>query len=149
MLDNRGRLFTRLVRLALGTLFIAACSASVPSPSAPPQPTTAVTTTPASASRAAATTAASPTVASGTVTIEMAEHFYSPSFLTVRVGTTVVWKVVGVQSHDVHARDGSFNSSLMAPGNTFTYTFTKAGKFPYYCAPHEGDGMTGEIDVVN
>ena len=81
--------------------------------------------------------------------IEMAEHFFSPSFLTVKVGTTVVWKVVGIQSHDVHARDGSFDSPLMAPGNTFTYTFNKVGKFPYYCAPHEGDGMFGEIDVVN
>ena len=111
-------------------------------------PTTAATTIPATTTAASTAQNASPTVASGTVTIEMAEHFYSPSLITVKVGTTVVWKVVGVQSHDVHARDGSFNSPLLAPGNTFTFTFTKAGKFPYYCAPHEGDGMFGEVDVV-
>src|SRR5438105_8365307 len=91
---------------------------------------------------------ASATIASGTVTVEMAEHFFSPSLVTVAVGTTVVWVVVGVQSHDVHARDHSFDSSLMAPGNTFKYTFTKPGKYPYFCQPHEGDGMFGEVDVV-
>ena len=128
--------------------FVSACAASAPTAA-----TAAPLLTPTAGASATSTPLpsvanASPTIASGTVTIEMAEHFYSPSFITVRVGTTVVWKVVGVQSHDVHARDGSFNSSLMAPGNTFTYTFTKAGKFPYYCAPHEGDGMFGEIDVV-
>ncbi|HYK96945.1 MAG TPA: plastocyanin/azurin family copper-binding protein [Candidatus Acidoferrales bacterium] len=137
-----------IVVLALVT----ACASNVPAaatataaPSAPPVATPA----PATSTPPPSVANASPTIASGAVTIEMAEHFYSPSFITVKVGTTVVWKVVGVQSHDVHARDGSFNSPLMAPGNTFTYTFTKAGKFPYYCAPHEGDGMFGEIDVVN
>ena len=127
-----------------------ACASSVPAAATAAPSTVAPVATTASATSAASPSAAnaSPTIASGTVTIEMAEHFYSPSFITVKVGTTVVWKVVGIQSHDVHARDGSFNSPLMAPGNTFTYTFTKAGKFPYYCAPHEGDGMFGEVDVV-
>ena len=61
---------------------------------------------------------------------------------------TVVWVDVGQQSHDVHARDGSFDSPPLSPGNTFAHTFTKAGKYPYYCVPHEGDGMFGEVDVV-
>ena len=140
-----------VIRTLCIVLLTVSCTAAVPAATTA-APSSAVAT---SATAAIITTAApnaanaSPTVASGTVTIEMAEHFFSPSLITVKVGTTVVWKVVGVQSHDVHARDNSFNSPLMAPGNTFSYTFTKAGKFPYYCAPHEGDGMFGEIDVVN
>ena len=128
---------------------LSACASNAPALTAAPSTSPAVATTaPATNTALPSAASASPTIASGTVTIEMAEHFYSPSFITVKVGTTVVWKVVGVQSHDVHARDGSFNSPLMSPGSTFTYTFAKAGKYPYYCAPHEGDGMFGEIDVV-
>jgi len=135
--------------LVVVACLLVSCGATVPAASPAPLATVAATAT-ASATRSPAPSAANatPAVASGTVTIEMAEHFYSPSFVTVKVGTIVVWKVVGVQSHDVHARDGSFDSPLMAPGATFTYTFNKVGKFPYYCAPHEGDGMFGEVDVV-
>lgn len=142
-----------VLRRAAALLIVAlvsACAASVPAAvtAAPSTAAPVATTAPATSTPLPSVANASPTIASGTVTIEMAEHFYSPSLITVKVGTTVMWKVVGVQSHDVHARDGSFNSPVMAPGNTFTYTFTKAGKFPYYCAPHEGDGMFGEVDVV-
>lgn len=77
----------------------------------------------------------------------MAEHFFDPAQLTVTVGTTVIWRNVGVQVHDVHARDHSFDSPSMQPGATFSYTFTKPGTYPYYCAPHEGDGMVGVIEV--
>jgi len=139
------------VALVIAASLLVACGSSVPA-AAPTESTTVAATqprSPAPSSAAPSSANASATIASGTVMIEMAEHFFSPSFLTVKVGTTVVWKVVGIQSHDVHARDGSFDSPLMAPGNTFTYTFNKVGKFPYYCAPHEGDGMFGEIDVVN
>src|SRR5690242_6773818 len=137
------------VGLVVVASLLVACGSTVPAAS-PTQLASVAATATATATGTAAPSAANTTsaIASGTVTIEMAEHFYSPYFVTVKVGTTVVWKVVGVQSHDVHARDGSFNSPLMAPGNTFTYTFNKVGKFPYYCAPHEGDGMFGEIDVV-
>ena len=140
---------TRVAALLIIAL-VSACAANTPAAAtaAPSTQAPAATRAPATSAALPSVTNASPTIASGTVTIEMAEHFYSPSFITVKVGTTVVWKVVGVQSHDVHARDGSFDSPLMAPGNTFTFTFTKAGKFPYYCAPHEGDGMFGEVDVV-
>lgn len=79
--------------------------------------------------------------------IQLAEHFYTPAQLTVKVGTTVTWRNVGQQVHDVNANDGSFHSGNLEPGMTFTYTFTRPGQFKYYCIPHAGDGMTGEVDV--
>ena len=138
------------VALIIVASLLVACGSSAPA-AVPTEVASAATPTrsPGASSAAPSIANASPTIASGTVTIEMAEHFFSPSFLTVKVGTTVVRKVVGIQSHDVHARDGSFDSPLMAPGSTFTHTFNTVGKFPYYCAPHEGDGMFGEIDVVS
>jgi plastocyanin len=82
-----------------------------------------------------------------TVIVQLAEHFYSPSLITVKVGMTVVWWNVGTQPHDVHAYDKSFNSPNLDPGNRFSYTFLVPGKYRYFCIPHEGDGMTGEVDV--
>jgi plastocyanin len=77
----------------------------------------------------------------------MGEHYFDPSLLKIPVGTTVIWHNFGDQTHDIHARDGSFNSPLLDQGGTYTFTFNKPGKFPYYCMPHEGDGMFAEIDV--
>jgi plastocyanin len=79
--------------------------------------------------------------------VQLAEHFYTPALITVKVGTTVTWRNVGQQVHDVNANDGSFHSGNLEPGGTFLYTFTKAGHFKYYCIPHAGDGMTGEVVV--
>ena len=79
--------------------------------------------------------------------IQLAEHFYTPAQLTTKVGTTVTWRNVGQQTHDVNASDGSFHSGSLGPGQTFSYTFRKPGRFRYYCNPHEGDGMIGEVVV--
>ena len=89
-----------------------------------------------------------PDVASGTVTIQMGDHFYSPALVTVAVGTTVLWKNVGQSPHDVSSYDGSFSTPLLSFGGTYSYTFRKPGHYPYLCTPHAGDGMLGEIDVV-
>lgn len=82
-----------------------------------------------------------------TLTVQMAEHFYSPGQVKVKVGTTVIWWNVGTQVHDVNAVDDSFHSNNMDPGNRFAYTFFKPGVYKYFCIPHAGDGMVGEVDV--
>lgn len=80
----------------------------------------------------------------------MGEHYFAPSTLTIPVGTTVMWRMLGQQEHDVWALDGgpSFHSPTMGPGSTFTHTFTKVGRFKYTCIPHGGDGMYGEVIVI-
>ena len=124
--------------------------------SAPTQPVaTAAPTAPATTATAAATASAAPiATASPTPTvalalIEMGDHFFDPAQLTVKVGTTVTWKSVGQSTHDLAARDGSFVNGGMSFGQTFSFTFTKTGRYPYVCMQHEGDGMVGEITVVN
>ena len=77
----------------------------------------------------------------------MGDHFFSPSRITVRLGATITWRMLGSQEHDVWSLDGSFHSPTMGPGSVFTHTFTKAGTFKYICLPHHGDGMFGEIVV--
>jgi plastocyanin len=87
---------------------------------------------------------------------------FQPTSLTIPVGTTVQWFWTsaghGVTSGVDGTPDGLFCSPdgtacatapTSAAGATYEYTFTKPGTFPYYCAPHVGDGMKGTIIVVN
>lgn len=127
-------------------VLISACGASS-SQTAP----TAAATTASSATTAPATTARAPTAAPtpAPAVVEMGDHFFDPAQLTVKVGATVTWKSVGQSTHDLAARDGSFSLGAMSFGQTFSFTFTKAGRHPYVCMQHEGDGMVGEVTVVD
>jgi plastocyanin len=131
----------RFVALIVAGVMAAACASPAPATS---------TTRPTQTVRAPAVSAA-PLVTTSpddkTVVVQLGEHFFDPSTITVRVGTTVIWRNNGQQTHDVHARDGSFNSPPLDPGNAFTFTFIKPGQYPYYCIPHEGDGMVGQVEV--
>lgn len=70
---------------------------------------------------------------------------FSPASLSVKVGDTVTWNNNDNASHTVTANDGSFNIGTINPGNTGSYTFTKAGTYPYYCSFHPN--MKGTITV--
>ena len=135
----------------LGVVFvlISACGAS----GSQTAPTAAATTAPAATTIATATATsaatASPSPTPAPVVIEMGDHFFDPAQLTVKVGATVTWKSVGQSTHDLAARDGSFSLGAMSFGQTFSFTFTKAGRYPYVCMQHEGDGMLGEVTVVD
>ena len=127
----------------------AACGGS-PAQSTP----TAVATTARAATTAPAATATTAPTATRTATpavavIEMGDHFFEPAQLTVKVGTTVTWKSVGQSTHDLAARDGSFALGSMSFGQTFSFTYTKAGRYPYVCMQHEGDGMVGVVTVID
>jgi plastocyanin len=112
--------------------------------------TLAATTAPAaSTATAPPTITASPTATAAVALIEMGDNFFDPAQLTVKAGTTVTWKVVGQSTHDLAARDGSFLNRTMSFGQTFSFTFTKAGRYGYVCMQHEGDGMTGEVTVID
>jgi len=125
----------------VAVVFTSAC-ASAEAPAASTRPAASTSARPTTA-----TPAATATVDERTVLVQLGEHFFDPSAIKVKVGTTVTWRNNGQQTHDVHAYDGSFNSPPLGPGNTFTFTFTKPGLYRYYCIPHEGDGMIGQVQV--
>src|ERR671922_1787806 len=80
---------------------------------------------------------------------------YSPNPIQVSVGTTVTWTNNDAQPHTVTSGsngqpDNKFNSSpnftpLLNPGQTFSFTFTQAGEYPYYCMLHPN--MVGTVSV--
>ncbi|MDE3192633.1 MAG: cupredoxin domain-containing protein [Chloroflexota bacterium] len=134
--------------VALAAVLAVACAPAVAAPSTPPAaPPSATATVPPATIAASATSSARPTPTSARVTVEMAEDFFTPKTITVAAGTTVVWENVGEEDHDVQAKDGSFGSNRLGPGDSFSHTFTKPGTYPYFCTPHVGDGMVGEVDV--
>lgn len=85
-----------------------------------------------------------------TVIVNIGNYSFTPKELKVEAGTTVVWKN-NAGRHTVTADDGSFESSIMAPGEQFSRTFESAGGVPYYCSLHGAAGgkdMSGVITVT-
>jgi len=72
---------------------------------------------------------------------------FSPATLTVAVGTTVTWTNHDDIPHTVVSTDDprAFRSKVMDTDEKFSYTFTKAGSFAYFCSIHPK--MTGTVVV--
>lgn len=90
----------------------------------------------------AATVTADITTGSSTKT----DNAFAPNPINAQVGDTVTWTNKDTTIHTVtsgsnQTPDGKFDSSnggqsYMAGGQTFSYTFTEAGDYPYYCSLH-------------
>jgi plastocyanin len=66
------------------------------------------------------------------------DFVYSPASLTVAVGDTVTWTNHDSAPHTVTVTDGpvKFDSGTLEQGESYSYTFTEAGTYSYYCAVH-------------
>jgi plastocyanin len=78
------------------------------------------------------------TSAVATDKVEIKDFSYSPQAITVKVGTTVTWTNKDSVAHTVTASNGpeKFDSGSIETGKTFTFTFTKAGDYKYFCTFH-------------
>lgn len=90
---------------------------------------------------------------------------FKPAALRVEVGTTVTWTNKDLFEHTVTPVDktqwgsegsGDNVSQWLKQSETWSFTFTKAGTYKYFCIPHsyknsQGEyvGMVGEIIVVD
>jgi plastocyanin len=70
---------------------------------------------------------------------------FGPQSLTISVGTTVVWTNRDDIPHTVVSTEGVFKSKVRDTDENFSYTFTKAGTYPYFCSVHPK--MTGKVVV--
>jgi plastocyanin len=70
---------------------------------------------------------------------------FGPQTLTVPVGATVTWTNKDDIPHTSVSTDGVFKSKVLDTDEKFSYTFTKAGTYPYYCTIHPK--MTGKVVV--
>ena len=77
--------------------------------------------------------------------VDITGFAFSPETLTISIGDTVAWTNKESATHTATADGGEFDSGNLGNGDTFSYTFTTAGTFTYYCKIHTS--MTATIIV--
>jgi plastocyanin len=70
---------------------------------------------------------------------------FSPQTLTVPVGATITWINNDDVPHTVVDVDKRFKSAALDTDDKFSFTFTTAGEYSYFCGIHPH--MTGKIIV--
>jgi amicyanin len=74
------------------------------------------------------------------------ENFaFVPQRLTVKAGTTVTWTNTDDIPHTVASTTKAFKSKALDTNDKFSFTFTTAGTYEYFCTLHPH--MTGTIVV--
>jgi plastocyanin len=84
-----------------------------------------------------------PSAANAAVNID--NFVFGPPTIIVPVGATVTWTNKDDIPHTSVSTDGVFKSKVLDTDEKFSYTFTKAGTYPYYCTIHPK--MTGKVVV--
>ncbi|HEY7036359.1 MAG TPA: ScyD/ScyE family protein [Thermomicrobiales bacterium] len=110
-------------------------------------PVSAADAVPAPGACGVATPVASPTAESGGATATASDQVavaiydfgFDPPTLTIKAGTTVTWTNTGEVEHTSVSFDKgekTWDSDIMEPGDTYSYTFDKPGTFDYECGLH-------------
>jgi len=110
-------------------------------------------------------TNSSSSATSNATTVYIVNFAYSPADITVPVGTTVTWinqdsvghtvtegdpnspKPANLRVFDSSGEASSGKVALMGPGSSWSYTFTTAGTYEYYCIVHPY--MIGHVTVTS
>jgi len=73
---------------------------------------------------------------------------FGPPTVTVPVGATVTWINRDDIPHTVVSTDDpkTFKSKVLDTDEKFSFTFSKAGTYPYFCSIHPK--MTGKVIVL-
>jgi amicyanin len=98
-----------------------------------------------SSAKASATTLPAATLPADGTAVEINNFSFSPSTVTVPVGTTVTWTNKDEITHNVVSTDKSIKSKVLDTNEQFTFTFTTAGTYSYLCTIHPR--MKGTIVV--
>lgn len=78
--------------------------------------------------------------------ISMMSNRFDPFEIVVPAGTTLWWVNLDREDHDVVTRDLSIESPIIAPGQSWSYTFTQPGRYDYLCDLHAN--MEGVVIVT-
>jgi plastocyanin len=81
----------------------------------------------------------------GATEVKIDNFTFGPQRVTVRPGTTVTWINQDDIPHTVVSTSLAFRSKVLDTDDKFSFTFTTAGTFEYFCSLHPH--MTGTIVV--
>jgi len=93
-------------------------------------------------------TATPSAVMGGGDTIEIKNFAFDPGSLAVKTGTVVTWINQDSVPHIIASDTGSpvpFSSDSLSTGSSYSFTFTQAGTYAYYCTIHPS--MKGTVIV--
>jgi plastocyanin len=79
------------------------------------------------------------------VTVAVDNFSFTPKEITVAAGTTITWINHDDVPHTVVSTDKKFRSKALDTDDQFSFTFTDAGTYAYFCSVHPI--MTGKIIV--
>jgi plastocyanin len=79
----------------------------------------------------AAAVSAVPGSSAATVQVAITPTGFVPDAVTIAVNDTVTWTNADTRNRRVVSTDAPFTSPVLAPGQTFSFTFTKLGRFRY------------------
>ncbi|MFB2769144.1 cupredoxin family copper-binding protein [Pelatocladus sp. BLCC-F211] len=79
-------------------------------------------------------------------TVKIHNFKFEPANLAIGVGKTVQFINVDEEPHTATATDGTFNSKALDTNQTWNYTATKPGTYPYICSIHPF--MKGTLTVT-
>ena len=82
---------------------------------------------------------------SATAEVRIDNFSFSPAELKVPVGTTVTWTNRDDIPHTVVSTDKVFKSRVLDSEEKYSFTFTTAGSYPYFCSIHPK--MTARVIV--
>jgi len=80
-----------------------------------------------------------------TWSVNIGDNFFAPPNAAVEPGSTITWTNSGREPHTVTADDGSFDSGVLNPGDSYTVAFDGQGTVTYHCAIHPN--MVGSVSV--
>jgi plastocyanin len=82
-----------------------------------------------------------------TMDVKIDNFSFGPVTLTVPVGSTVTWTNRDDIPHTIVSTDDpkAFKSKVLDTDEKFSFTFSKAGTYPYFCSIHPK--MTGKVIV--
>jgi plastocyanin len=85
--------------------------------------------------------------APATSEVKIDNFSFGPGTITVAVGTTITWTNRDDIPHSVVSTDDpkAFKSKVLDTDEKFSFTFSKAGNYPYFCSIHPK--MTGLVVV--
>lgn len=83
-----------------------------------------------------------------TITVHELNYAFLPLQMTIPTGTTVIWVNDEQPKHTATADDGLFDSGDQSLGDTYSYTFTEPGTYPYFCRYHGDVGVVGMAGII-
>ena len=99
-------------------------------------------------STSSTTTAGTPATTSGNsagAQVVLKGFAFDPASITIKAGESVTWTNQDSPTHTITADNGEFDSGNIASGAKYSFTFAKAGTYPYHCSIHPS--MKGTVVV--